>query len=209
MTFADSGTLKEKDYTFFWQGKRSNEPRKHGVGFSVRNSLLRMVEPGRQWRLRAPPDTPPYLSHRPSHPNQRVCQTTVYHTRHKRHVLPEPCIHHQEYSQQGTSCCSGWLQCQSGCRSRLVALLPWSVWSGQNKWKRTVTTGAVHLPWPVHYKLLLPHQASTQGFVETPTLKAMASAGSNLGQACFYQECSPHTLLPQQGLWYRPLLGVL
>ena len=43
---ADSGTLKEKDYTFFWQGKRSNEPREHGVGFAVRNSLLRMVEPG-------------------------------------------------------------------------------------------------------------------------------------------------------------------
>ena len=42
---ADSGTLKE-DYTFFWQGKRSNEPREHGVGFAVRNSLLRMVEPG-------------------------------------------------------------------------------------------------------------------------------------------------------------------
>ena len=43
---ADSGTLKEKDYTFFWQGKRSNEPREHGAGFSMRNSLLRMVEPG-------------------------------------------------------------------------------------------------------------------------------------------------------------------
>ena len=43
---ADSGTLKEKDYTFFWQGQRSNEPRAHGVGFAVRNSLLRMVEPG-------------------------------------------------------------------------------------------------------------------------------------------------------------------
>ena len=43
---ADSGTLKEKDYTFFWQGKRSNEPREHGVGFAVRNSLLGMVEPG-------------------------------------------------------------------------------------------------------------------------------------------------------------------
>ena len=43
---ADSGTLKEKDYTFFWQGKRSDEPREHGVGFAVRNSLLRMVEPG-------------------------------------------------------------------------------------------------------------------------------------------------------------------
>ena len=42
---ADSGTLKE-DYTFFWQGKRFNESREHGVGFAVRNSLLRMVEPG-------------------------------------------------------------------------------------------------------------------------------------------------------------------
>ena len=43
---ADSGTLKEKDYTFFWQGKRSDEPREHEVGFAERNSLLRMVEPG-------------------------------------------------------------------------------------------------------------------------------------------------------------------
>ena len=42
---ADSGTLKEKDYTFFWQGKRSNEPREHGVGFAVRNSLLGMAVP--------------------------------------------------------------------------------------------------------------------------------------------------------------------
>lgn len=43
---ADSGTLKEKDYTFFWQGKSSDEPRQHGVGFAVRNNLLNMVEPG-------------------------------------------------------------------------------------------------------------------------------------------------------------------
>ena len=42
---AGSGTLKEV-YAFFWQGKRSNEPREHEVGFAVRNSLLRMVEPG-------------------------------------------------------------------------------------------------------------------------------------------------------------------
>ena len=43
---ADSGTLKEKDYTFFWHGKGPDEPRIHGVGFAVRNSLLRMVELG-------------------------------------------------------------------------------------------------------------------------------------------------------------------
>ena len=46
MRLADSGALKEKDYTFFWQGKHSNEPKEHGVGFAARNSLLRMVEPG-------------------------------------------------------------------------------------------------------------------------------------------------------------------
>ena len=43
---ADSGALKEKDYTFFWQGRRSNETTDHGVGSAVRNSFLRMVEPG-------------------------------------------------------------------------------------------------------------------------------------------------------------------
>ena len=43
---ADSGTLREKDYTFFWQGKSFDEPRQHGVGFAVRNNLLNMVEPG-------------------------------------------------------------------------------------------------------------------------------------------------------------------
>lgn len=43
---ANAGTLKEKDYTFYWQGKSSDEPREYGVGFAVRNSLLSMVESG-------------------------------------------------------------------------------------------------------------------------------------------------------------------
>ncbi|XP_052698894.1 craniofacial development protein 2-like [Crassostrea angulata] len=42
---ADSGTLKEKYYTFFWKGKHFDEPREHGVGFAVKNSLLSTVEP--------------------------------------------------------------------------------------------------------------------------------------------------------------------
>ena len=33
---ADAGTLKERDYTFFWQGIRSDEPKEHGVGFAVK-----------------------------------------------------------------------------------------------------------------------------------------------------------------------------
>ena len=43
---ADSGALKEKDYTFYWQGKGSGEHREYGVGFAVRNSVLSMIEPG-------------------------------------------------------------------------------------------------------------------------------------------------------------------
>ena len=94
---ADSGSLKEKDYTFFWRRKRSNEPREHGAGFPVRNSLLRMVEPGssgseRLLTLRLNSATGPI-----------TLINTVRNTRHKRHVLREPCIHHQGHSQQGTS----------------------------------------------------------------------------------------------------------
>ena len=43
---ADSGSLKEKDHTFVWQGKSSDEPCQQGVGFAVRNSLLNTVELG-------------------------------------------------------------------------------------------------------------------------------------------------------------------
>ena len=77
---ADSGTLKEKDYTFFWQGKLSNEPREHGVGFSVRNSLLRMVEPGSGGSERL-------LTLRLNSTTGPVCPNTVRHTTHKRYAL--------------------------------------------------------------------------------------------------------------------------
>lgn len=43
---ADTGSMKEKEYMFFWQGKSSNEPWIHGVGFAARNILQSMVEPG-------------------------------------------------------------------------------------------------------------------------------------------------------------------
>ncbi|KAK2555651.1 Craniofacial development protein 2 [Acropora cervicornis] len=40
----DGGSLRETDYTFFWKGLSQDEPRQHGVGFAVRNSLLASVE---------------------------------------------------------------------------------------------------------------------------------------------------------------------
>ena len=45
---AESGSLKESDYTFFWQGKKEDEQRQHGVDFAVRNTLLDKVQLGYQ-----------------------------------------------------------------------------------------------------------------------------------------------------------------
>ena len=42
--FAEAASLREKKYTFYWHGKAKNE-KEHGVGFSVKNSLLKMFEP--------------------------------------------------------------------------------------------------------------------------------------------------------------------
>ena len=39
------GSLKEKNYTFFWQGLEPEERRIHGVGFAIKNTLLSSVEP--------------------------------------------------------------------------------------------------------------------------------------------------------------------
>ena len=42
---AANGTLREQDYTFYWQGRAEGEVRLHGVGFAVRNSLLSTIQP--------------------------------------------------------------------------------------------------------------------------------------------------------------------
>nr|XP_054750072.1 craniofacial development protein 2-like [Lytechinus pictus] len=39
------GSIREEDYTIFWQGREPQERRQHGVGFAVRNSLLSSIEP--------------------------------------------------------------------------------------------------------------------------------------------------------------------
>lgn len=41
----DNGSLREHEYTFFWQGKSPEEARIHGVGFAVKNSLLSTIVP--------------------------------------------------------------------------------------------------------------------------------------------------------------------
>ena len=40
---ADSGQLRELDYTFFWKGRAEEETRIHGVGFAVKNTLLQSI----------------------------------------------------------------------------------------------------------------------------------------------------------------------
>ncbi|XP_046998266.1 uncharacterized protein LOC124613594 [Schistocerca americana] len=41
----DAGSIREDNYTFFWQGKSQDEPRLHGVGFAVKNALLDWTVP--------------------------------------------------------------------------------------------------------------------------------------------------------------------
>ena len=45
---AEDGKIQEANYTFYWQGKSSDQPRQHGVGFAVRNSLVGCTEPPSQ-----------------------------------------------------------------------------------------------------------------------------------------------------------------
>ncbi len=42
---AADGVLREEDYTFYWQGRPEEEPRMHGVGLAVKNSLLPLILP--------------------------------------------------------------------------------------------------------------------------------------------------------------------
>ena len=40
-----TGSLRERDYTFFWHGKDPENRREYGVGFAVKNTLLDKIEP--------------------------------------------------------------------------------------------------------------------------------------------------------------------
>ena len=41
----ESGIIKERDYSFVWQGKAANMAREHDVGFAVKNNLLGSIIP--------------------------------------------------------------------------------------------------------------------------------------------------------------------
>ena len=41
----ETGSVRERDFTLFWQGKTSDEVREHSVGFAVRNRLLGSITP--------------------------------------------------------------------------------------------------------------------------------------------------------------------
>ncbi|XP_047103701.1 craniofacial development protein 2-like [Schistocerca piceifrons] len=43
--FQDAGSIREDNYTFFWQGKSQDELRLHDVGFAVKNTLLDCTVP--------------------------------------------------------------------------------------------------------------------------------------------------------------------
>ena len=196
---ADSGTLKEKDYTFFWQGKRSNESREHGVGFAVRNSLLRMVEPdsGGSERL---------LTLRPNSATGPVTLIFVYAPT----LSTTPDMKDMFYKKLASIIRNipskeqvvvlGDLNARVGANhdSWPSCLGPFGVGKMNENGQRLLELCTFHDLFITNsfFRTKPQHKVSW----ETPTLKALASTGSNLGQAWCYQECSPHTPLPQCGL---------
>ena len=42
---SESGIIRERDYSFFWQSKAADETREHGVGFAIKNNLLCSIIP--------------------------------------------------------------------------------------------------------------------------------------------------------------------
>ena len=40
---AENGCLREANFTFYWKGLEANQPRWHGVGFAVRNTLVQSI----------------------------------------------------------------------------------------------------------------------------------------------------------------------
>ena len=41
----ESGIIRERDYSFFWQRKAADETREHSVGFAIKNNLLGSIIP--------------------------------------------------------------------------------------------------------------------------------------------------------------------
>ena len=41
----ETGPVRERDFTLFWQGKPSDEVGEHGAGFAVRSRLLESITP--------------------------------------------------------------------------------------------------------------------------------------------------------------------
>ena len=41
----ETGSVRERDFTLFWQSKPSDDVREHGVEFAVRNNLLGPITP--------------------------------------------------------------------------------------------------------------------------------------------------------------------
>ena len=108
----------KQDYTFYWLGKQQDEPRLHGVGFAIKNSLLNTIEPPMN-------GSEHILSIRLSTSSGPVNLLSVYTPIHSAEIKVQ---FYEELNQQHLQLRAlvlTWrLQCQSWGRPRLVASLP-------------------------------------------------------------------------------------
>ena len=75
-----TGSLKEANYTFFWQGLEPTERRIYGVGFAVRNSLLSILHRNSFQTDREDPLTPSPLLYWEHQHHLCLCSNPQRHT---------------------------------------------------------------------------------------------------------------------------------
>ena len=82
----DSGSIKEINFTFFWQVKSPDETSERGIDFAVRNTLLGSIIPPADGSERILSLHPHFVSGS-GHSNQCLCSTSVIPRRSKGQIL--------------------------------------------------------------------------------------------------------------------------
>ena len=178
---ANAGTLKERDYTFFWQGKSSDEPRAQSRLCSTEGPLKAqspssVCMPQHCLPLQMPRMNSTRTLHPPSGTSPVPSNLFSWVT-----SMPE------------------WVQMTHGPLA--LVLLEWGKWMrmGSNCLNSVSFTTCA---------LLTPFSRPSLN-TRSPQVSPLAPTGSDPGQACCHQEHSSHMLLPQCGLWHGPLPGML
>ena len=186
-----SGTLREESYTFFWQGKPHEEPRQHGVGFAVKNTLVTSIEPPSAGTERI-------LNLRLSTSTGPATIVSVY--------APTLCAAPEDKDQFFEALDEAISRIPSTDALYLLGDFNARVGADREAWPSCLGAYGrgkmndngqrllepVLLPWPVCHQHFLPMQGNPPGLLKTPTLSPLAPTGPSPNQTQRPCQRPPH-----------------